>query len=90
VGCGRVAAKADLIRLAAVAPGETPGDGRAHALVRVDVTRRLPGRGAYLCRANAGGHPRAECLSRALARKAFARAFRRPVDLPVELVESVG
>jgi predicted RNA-binding protein YlxR (DUF448 family) len=43
----------------------------------VDRDVRLPGRGAYLC-AEAG------CWQAAVARRAFARAFRRPVDVPSE------
>jgi predicted RNA-binding protein YlxR (DUF448 family) len=45
--------------------------------VVADRGARLRGRGAYLC-------PRRECWDRAVARKAFARAFRRPVDVPAE------
>jgi len=45
--------------------------------VTADPQRRLPGRGAYLC-------PRRECWDRAVARRAFSRAFRRPVDVPAE------
>ncbi len=51
-----------------------------HELVRFVVTadgevregRTLPGRGAWLCRSPA-------CLALAIRRRAFARAFRRPV-----------
>jgi len=45
--------------------------------VVVDAARHLPGRGAYLC-------PRPGCWERAVARGAFPRAFRRPVDVPAE------
>ena len=45
--------------------------------VVLDAGRDLPGRGAYLC-------PRPECWERAVARGAFARAFRRPVEAPSE------
>jgi predicted RNA-binding protein YlxR (DUF448 family) len=41
--------------------------------VRVDVRRTLPGRGGYL-------HPDADCLSRAVRRRAFGRALRVEVD----------
>lgn len=92
VGCGRVAPKADLVRLAACArPGE-----RRPALVRLDPAGRLPGRGAYLCAVREAGReddqvrPRRDCLERALTRKALPRAFRRSVDVHAELVESVG
>ncbi|MGA3153717.1 MAG: YlxR family protein [Streptosporangiaceae bacterium] len=40
-----------------------------------DVTRRLPGRGAYL-------HPVQGCLARARRRKAIPRALRLPGPLP--------
>jgi len=45
--------------------------------VVLDAGRDLPGRGAYLC-------PRPECWERAVARGAFERAFRRPVEAPSE------
>jgi predicted RNA-binding protein YlxR (DUF448 family) len=38
-----------------------------------DPRRRLPGRGAYVCAEPA-------CIERATARRAFARAFRAPVQ----------
>jgi predicted RNA-binding protein YlxR (DUF448 family) len=43
-----------------------------------DREARLPGRGAYLCPGSPG------CWERARARGAFARAFRRPVEVPVQ------
>jgi predicted RNA-binding protein YlxR (DUF448 family) len=45
-----------------------------------DATR--PGRGAYVCDA--------ACAERAVARRAFGRAFKRAVSIPGDLVESVG
>lgn len=36
-----------------------------------DPAQRLPGRGAYL-------HPGADCLAKAVKRRAFGRALRRP------------
>jgi predicted RNA-binding protein YlxR (DUF448 family) len=45
--------------------------------VVTDPERRLPGRGAFLC-------PRPECWERAVARRAFPRAFRRRVEVPAE------
>jgi predicted RNA-binding protein YlxR (DUF448 family) len=51
----------------------TARDGRLVA----DRDGRAPGRGAYLC-------GRRECWDRAVARKAFARALRHPVELPSE------
>jgi predicted RNA-binding protein YlxR (DUF448 family) len=40
--------------------------------LRVDVRRRLGGRGAWL-------HASPDCLDQALRRRAFGRALRRPV-----------
>lgn len=54
-------------------------DGRT---VVADPAARLPGRGAYVCGA--------ACLERAVHRRALARAFRRTVSAPPELVESIG
>jgi predicted RNA-binding protein YlxR (DUF448 family) len=46
----------------------------AGGTVVADAARRLPGRGAYVCR-------RRECWERAVAASALPRAFRRPVDV---------
>jgi predicted RNA-binding protein YlxR (DUF448 family) len=54
-------------------------DGR----VVPDPAATLPGRGAWL-------HPARECLERALERGGFARAFKRAVTIPDDLVDSVG
>jgi predicted RNA-binding protein YlxR (DUF448 family) len=43
-----------------------------------DPARRLPGRGAYTCRA-------APCFERARAGRSFARTLRRGVEVPEEL-----
>jgi hypothetical protein len=40
-------------------------------VLRADPAQRLPGRGAYVCDD--------ACLEQALRRRAFGRAFRRPV-----------
>jgi predicted RNA-binding protein YlxR (DUF448 family) len=48
--------------------------------VTLDPAAALPGRGAYVCDA--------ECLARAVRRRAFGRAFRRAVSVPEDLVES--
>jgi predicted RNA-binding protein YlxR (DUF448 family) len=80
IGCGRVAPKHELVRLA-VGPQRR---------VLIDSTGSLPGRGAYLC---AGGppaeSPAAQCLRSALRRGAIARSLRARVSLEPELVESV-
>ena len=54
---------------------------RAGAVV-VDREARLPGRGAWL-------HPREACLAEARSGGAFERAFRRPVNGPVEKLDFV-
>jgi predicted RNA-binding protein YlxR (DUF448 family) len=71
VGCGRVAPKSELLRLAL----SRQPDGRARAIV--DPLARLPGRGAYLCRADQPGRASAECLASASRRGGIARALRR-------------
>jgi len=45
-------------------------------VLRADPEQRLPGRGAYVCDD--------ACLAQALRRRAFHRAFRRPVVLPAD------
>jgi predicted RNA-binding protein YlxR (DUF448 family) len=47
-----------------------------------DVTARLPGRGLWLT-------PRRDIVERALAKRIFARAARRPVSVPPELADRV-
>ena len=43
-------------------------------VLEADPAQRLPGRGAYVCDE--------ACLAQALRRRAFHRAFRRPVAAP--------
>jgi predicted RNA-binding protein YlxR (DUF448 family) len=86
VGCGRVAPKPELVRLAA------SGDARWRVAV-IDRKGVLPGRGAYLCGATAS-EPGAltlnpECLALAERRGGVARALRCKVKLDPELVESI-
>jgi predicted RNA-binding protein YlxR (DUF448 family) len=50
--------------------------------VVADLTASMPGRGAYVC-----GR---DCARAAIARRAFSRAFRRPVSVGDDLVESWG
>lgn len=94
VGCGRLAPKPELLRIAAVDDGR---GGTAHAVI--DALARMPGRGAYLCRAGAlagaPARPVEACLAQAVRRRALARALRRPIagDLAhedVKLVESLS
>jgi uncharacterized protein len=96
IGCGRIAPKPELVRIAAVhAPA-----GRSRRAV-LDATGTLPGRGAYLCRDDRGGEatgePKAECLALATRRGGVARALRCAVTLTLnepganaKLVESVS
>jgi predicted RNA-binding protein YlxR (DUF448 family) len=79
VGCGRIAPKSDLVRIALVR------DGRMRAVI--DPAGTLPGRGAYLCRIG-DGEPNADCLRRAERSRGIARTLRSAVTLERELVES--
>jgi predicted RNA-binding protein YlxR (DUF448 family) len=72
VGCGRKAPQHELVRF--VAPDGT---------LRMDRTRRLPGRGAYV-------HERLSCFERAVDRRAFSRTLRRNVRIPDNLVSELG
>lgn len=60
IGCRQRAWTGELLRLVA---------DHEHHSVRVDVDRRLPGRGAHL-------HPTLACWEHAVRRRAFVRAFR--------------
>jgi uncharacterized protein len=90
VGCGRVAPKSELLRVAAVSPPK-----RGPAQVVLDHAARMPGRGAYLCRGAEPTLPAADCLAGASRRDAIARTLRRSItgDLihePDEGLESVS
>jgi predicted RNA-binding protein YlxR (DUF448 family) len=81
VGCGRIAPKSELLRIALT-------DRRSRRAV-IDLAGMLPGRGAYLCKADAAATtPNAECLRLAERRRGIARALRCPVTLDPEPVES--
>jgi predicted RNA-binding protein YlxR (DUF448 family) len=80
VGCGRIAPKPALVRLALV---EGP-DGRV-----IDGTGTRGGRGAYVCRGDRRGDPARDCLTRALKRGGLERAFRRAVTMDPDFVESM-
>jgi predicted RNA-binding protein YlxR (DUF448 family) len=58
VGCRQVRPKQELVRIVRTPQGE----------VRVDVSGKLPGRGAYVC-------PRLECAEAALRQKRLARSL---------------
>jgi predicted RNA-binding protein YlxR (DUF448 family) len=75
----------ELIRIAIARDGDSP---RARAVC--DREKRMPGRGAYLCRDEQRELPKVECLERAIHRGAIARALRSAVSLDPKLVESVS
>ncbi len=83
VGCGRIAPKPALVRLAAV-----PSGHQSRPIATFDRAGTLPGRGAYVCRDEHGDAPNHDCLGLATGRGVLQRAFRRAVDVPSELVES--
>ncbi|MHB8533075.1 MAG: YlxR family protein [Solirubrobacteraceae bacterium] len=79
VGCGRIAPKSELLRIALLTR-----EGRPAATI--DPAARMPGRGAYLCRDGAA-RPAPACLQRAIERNAISRTLR--CKAPLTLVESV-
>lgn len=83
MGCGRIAPKAELMRIAM-----TGGDGGPRLAVH-DRAGTMPGRGAYLCRGEAREQPAAECLASAMRRGGIPRGLRAKVALDPKLVESV-
>jgi predicted RNA-binding protein YlxR (DUF448 family) len=85
VGCGRIAPKSELLRIAAACD-----DGGRSRRAVIDRAGTLPGRGAYLCKAGvAETTPNPECLRLAERRRGIARALRSAVTLDAELVELV-
>jgi predicted RNA-binding protein YlxR (DUF448 family) len=84
VGCGRIAPKSQLVRIALIrGPDERP---RAV----LDRAAKLPGRGAYLCRDMGSGDPLEQCLTLARRNRGVARTLRATVAIDGELLESVG
>jgi predicted RNA-binding protein YlxR (DUF448 family) len=73
VGCGRVAPKSELLRVAV----SQQANGATRAIL--DASARMPGRGAYLCRGAEPSRPAVECLALAGRRGAIARALRHPI-----------
>ena len=70
LACGRKVAKSALLRITLDKEG----------MITIDPDQRLPGRGAYVCRALAC----AELLKR---KRSLHRSFRRPV--PAEIYENI-
>jgi predicted RNA-binding protein YlxR (DUF448 family) len=60
------------------------------ALAVHDERGTMPGRGAYLCRAEQGSQPEGACLAQALRRSAIGRALRCSVAIAPEGLESVS
>jgi predicted RNA-binding protein YlxR (DUF448 family) len=87
VGCGRIAPKSELLRIAAAAGGD--GGARPRRAV-ADRDARMPGRGAYLCLGESPGLPAGDCLALAMRRGGIARALRCSVTVDPKLVESVS
>ncbi|MDO5493713.1 MAG: YlxR family protein [Nesterenkonia sp.] len=80
VGCRRRVDQGDVVRFV-LAPA-SDDDGASLPRVVPDPARRMPGRGAWL-------HPEEECFEQAVRRKAFHRAFRRPVSVEHLSVERI-
>jgi predicted RNA-binding protein YlxR (DUF448 family) len=88
VGCGRIAPKPELLRIALGA-----AESSKRRLATIDHAGTMPGRGAYVCRAQGAAcaySPNRSCLERASRRGAIGRALRAAVTLAPELVESPG
>jgi len=85
VGCGRIAAKPELVRIAVLCDGD---GGRPRAVL--DVAGTLPGRGAYVCRGERTGEAARTCVARPAATRSLARTLRCAVTFPAELIESGG
>ena len=84
VGCGLIASKSELVRIAVAREAAEP---RGRAVCDRDGT--MGGRGAYICRGDQPGKPAAECLAAAMRRGGIARALRSGATLDPKLVESV-
>jgi predicted RNA-binding protein YlxR (DUF448 family) len=82
VGCGRIGPKLELVRIA-IAQDESPP-----ARAVIDRPYTLPGRGAYLCRADHADRPRRDCARLAERNHGLRRTLRRAVTLDPEIVES--
>jgi predicted RNA-binding protein YlxR (DUF448 family) len=65
-------------------------DAANPAQIVIDGARRMPGRGAYLCRGAADDAPKLDCLRLADRRGGLVRALRSRVPMSRELVESLA
>jgi predicted RNA-binding protein YlxR (DUF448 family) len=90
VGCGRLAPKTELLRLAATERRSTGKREHRFRWAVLDRAATMPGRGAYLCRAGVPGRPSADCVTLATHRGGLARALRCAVKIDPELVESIS
>ncbi|HEY5076063.1 MAG TPA: YlxR family protein [Acidimicrobiia bacterium] len=90
VGCGLLAPKSELLRLAvSTQRSASEGNGLLRRAV-LDRAGTMPGRGAYLCRVAAPGKPSADCVALATQRRGLARALRCAVKIDPKLLESIS
>jgi predicted RNA-binding protein YlxR (DUF448 family) len=90
VGCGRVAPKTELLRLAISERRSFEQSADRPRRAVLDRGATMPGRGAYLCHVAASGEPAADCVDLATRRGALARALRCAVKIDPELLESIS
>jgi predicted RNA-binding protein YlxR (DUF448 family) len=90
VGCGRLAPKTELLRLAVSERRSLEESGDRLRRAVLDRAATMPGRGAYVCDTAAAGAPAADCLSLATRRGALARALRCAVKIDPKLLESIS
>ncbi|MCR5177816.1 MAG: YlxR family protein [Lachnospiraceae bacterium] len=69
--CGKVSGKEEFIRIARTKDGA----------IRIDMTGKAPGRGAYLCRDSA-------CIEKAVKKQSLNRSFHAAV--PEEIYDGLG
>lgn len=94
VGCGRIAQKSELLRIVATERTSSAARQGAQSYAVADPLARMPGRGAYLCRADSAPSPAPQCLALATRRGGIPRALRRAIPgglvlNDAELIESV-
>ena len=90
VGCGLLAPKSELLRLAVGAQRSADeGEGLLRRAV-LDRAGVMPGRGAYLCRVAAPDKPSVDCIALATRRGGLARALRCAVKIDPKLLELIS